>query len=37
MVTQSEAFEEHVDNGRLPVDNHIENKMRPIAIGRNNW
>ena len=24
--------------GRLPLDNkHIENQIRPIAIGRNSW
>lgn len=34
MVTLSEALEEPVDNGRLPVDNHIENQIRPIAIGQ---
>ena len=27
-----------VTDGHLPVDNnHIENQIRPIAIGRNNW
>jgi hypothetical protein len=27
-----------VDDGQLPVDNNwIENQIRPIAIGRNNW
>jgi hypothetical protein len=27
-----------VDYGQLPVDNNwIENQIRPIAIGRNNW
>ncbi len=26
------------DDGQLPVDNNwIENQIRPIAIGRNNW
>ena len=25
-------------NGKLPIDNnHIENQIRPIAVGRNNW
>ena len=28
----------YVDDGQLPVDNNwIENQIRPIAIGRNNW
>ena len=32
------ALTRFVDDGRLPVDNnHIENQIRPIAIGRNNW
>jgi hypothetical protein len=27
-----------LNDGQLPVDNnHIENQIRPIAIGRNNW
>ena len=27
-----------VEDGRLPIDNNwIENQIRPIAIGRNNW
>ena len=27
-----------VENGQLPIDNNwIENQIRPIAIGRNNW
>lgn len=33
-----EALTRFVDDGQLPVDNnHIENQIRPIAIGRNNW
>lgn len=33
-----QALTRFVDDGQLPVDNnHIENQMRPIAIGRNNW
>ena len=33
-----EALTRFVDDGQLPVDNNwIENKIRPIAIGRNNW
>lgn len=32
------ALTRFVDDGQLPVDNnHIENQIRPIAIGRNNW
>jgi transposase len=32
------ALTRFVDDGRLPVDNnHIENQIRPVAIGRNNW
>ena len=27
-----------VDDGDLPIDNnHIENRIRPIALGRSNW
>ena len=33
-----EALTRFMDNGQLPVDNNwIENQIRPIAIGRNNW
>ena len=32
------ALTRFVADGQLPVDNnHIENQIRPIAIGRNNW
>jgi transposase len=32
------ALSRFVDDGQLPVDNNwIENKIRPIAIGRSNW
>lgn len=32
------ALTRFIDDGRLPVDNNwIENQIRPIAIGRNNW
>jgi hypothetical protein len=32
------ALTRFVDNGQLPIDNNpIENQIRPIAIGRNNW
>ena len=33
-----EALTRFVDDGQLPVDNNwIENQIRPIALGRNNW
>ena len=33
-----DALTRFVHDGQLPVDNnHIENQIRPIAIGRNNW
>jgi transposase len=32
------ALMRFLDDGRLPIDNNwIENQIRPIAIGRNNW
>ena len=32
------ALTRFVDDGQLPVDNNwIENQIRPVAIGRNNW
>ena len=32
------ALTRFVQDGRLPIDNNwIENQIRPIAIGRNNW
>ena len=32
------ALTRFAGDGRLPVDNnHIENQIQPIAIGRNNW
>ena len=32
------ALSRFLDDGQLPVDNNlIENQIRPIAIGRNNW
>jgi len=32
------ALTRFLDNGQLPLDNNwIENQIRPIAIGRNNW
>ena len=33
-----EALLRYLDDGRLPADNNwIENRIRPIALGRNNW
>lgn len=33
-----QALSRFLDDGQLPVDNNwIENQIRPIAIGRNNW
>lgn len=32
------ALTRYIDDGELPVDNNwVENQIRPIAIGRNNW
>ena len=32
------ALSQFLDDGQLPIDNNwIENQIRPIAIGRNNW
>lgn len=32
------ALTRYLDDGALPIDNnHIENQIRPIAIGRSNW
>lgn len=33
-----EALTRYLDDGILPIDNNwVENQIRPIAIGRNNW
>ncbi len=33
-----QALVRYIDDGELPVDNNwVENQIRPIAIGRNNW
>jgi transposase len=33
-----QALTRYLDDGRLPADNNwIENRIRPIALGRNNW
>jgi transposase len=32
------ALTRYIDDGDLPIDNnHLENRIRPIALGRNNW
>ena len=32
------ALTRYLEDGELPIDNnHIENRIRPIALGRNNW
>jgi transposase len=32
------ALTRYIEDGDLPIDNnHIENKIRPVALGRNNW
>jgi transposase len=32
------ALTRYLEDGDLPIDNnHIENRIRPIALGRNNW
>ena len=32
------ALTRYLGDGRLPADNHwIENRIRPVALGRNNW
>lgn len=32
------ALTRYLDDGNLPIDNNwVENQIRPIAIGRNNW
>jgi transposase len=32
------ALTRFVSDGQLPIDNnHIENQVRPVAVGRNNW
>jgi transposase len=32
------ALVRYIDDGDLPIDNnHIENRIRPVALGRNNW
>jgi len=32
------ALIRYLDDGELPIDNnHIENRIRPVALGRSNW
>jgi len=32
------ALTHYLDDGQVPIDNNwVENQIRPIAIGRNNW
>ena len=32
------ALTRYLDDGELPIDNNaVENRIRPIAIGRSNW
>jgi transposase len=32
------ALVRYLDDGHLPIDNnHIENRIRPVALGRSNW
>ena len=32
------ALTRYLDDGQLPIDNnHIEQRIRPVAVGRNNW
>lgn len=32
------ALTRYIDDGALPIDNNwVENRIRPIALGRNNW
>ena len=33
-----DALTRFIDEGDLPIDNNwVENRIRPIALGRNNW
>ena len=37
-LSRWDALVRYLDDGALPPDNnHIENQIRPIAIGRSNW
>jgi transposase len=37
-LTRWAALTRFIDDGELPIDNNwVENQIRPIALGRNNW
>jgi len=37
-LTRWEALMRYLDDGTLPPDNnHVENQIRPVAVGRSNW
>jgi len=37
-LTRWTALTRYLDDGILPLDNnHLENQIRPIAVGRSNW
>jgi hypothetical protein len=37
-LTRWEALTRYLDDGTLPPDNnHVENQIRPVAVGRSNW
>ncbi len=37
-LKRREALVRFADDGSLPIDNnHLENRIRPIALGRSNW
>jgi hypothetical protein len=37
-LTRWEALTRYLDDGNLPPDNnHVENQIRPVAVGRSNW
>lgn len=33
-----EGLTRYIDDGDLPIDNNwLENRIRPVALGRSNW
>jgi transposase len=37
-INQWPTLLHYLDDGRIPIDNNqVENRMRPVAIGRKNW
>jgi hypothetical protein len=37
-LTRWAALTHYIDDGTVPADNNwVENRIRPIAVGRNNW